>query len=446
VDFRTNRVGDMTIKLYSYAPNIDMDVVDQDIANSGTTINPQTDIFLVDPSSYFSFIDSENGQFIISVPCNRRKIVTDEFGNEIVVGDDNSFGIFTRFYGFAIVEFEDLAIEKTYDKSWRKPNSPNNGRLRFKIPQDDFSLRDEENNARYQDSGQVPWAKTVAEQIKESNIWRKNYYAFEGGKFYSIAQFFPTKNSTNIAFTPDTAGRVNTLDTSSYNLIYNVGMFKVGGTVRTTQEDLDNFNIISGGSSGGTITGTTFIYDFPYNAIDTNADVNRNGDLYFGAQWLNFSMYFPQINWTFDYQTNGNRDQNTGDLWWKDYQLGLGGKNGEWFSVGGSKTQFIAGGEINTSFMASAHGLRTDFIEVPTEDVVLFSEINRKGLRKNDENLSGFTLSGTYKYLPPTGTTSNFNYQEIGYDENYISNPNPYFFKGMYNADAINLLFEYNFI
>jgi len=441
IDFRTNRVGDMTIKVYSYLPSINMDIVDEDISSSGTTINPQTDIFLVDENSYFTYVDSENGQFIVSVACNRNRVVTDEFGNKTPIPDDRSEGVFTKFYGFAVVEFEDLEIEKTYGRDWRKPNSPNNGRLRFKIPQDNFSLRDEENNATYQNAGSVPWAKTVAEQIKESNIWRKNYYSFEGGKFYSVAQFFPTKNSTNIAFTPDTAGRVNTLDPSTYNLIYNIGMFKVGGTVETTQEDLDNFNVISGGTSGAT-PDTTFLYDFPHNAIDTN----YNDDKLFGAQWLNFSMYFPQINWTYDYTTNGNRDQNTADIWWKDYQRGLNGKNGEWFSVGGSKLQNLVAGEVNTSFMASAHGLRTDFVEVPKDDVVLFSEIERKGLRKNDENLSGVTLSGNYKYLAPTGSTAAFNYQEVAYDENYISSANPYFFKGMYNANSINLLFEFNFI
>jgi hypothetical protein len=444
VDFRTNRVGDMTVKLYSYLQNIDMDVVDDDITNSGTTINPQTDIILVDPSSYFTYIDSENGQFILSVPCNRRKVVTDEFGNEIVVNDDNNLGIFTEFHGFAIVEFEDLAIEKTYEWDWRKPNSPNNARLRFKIPQDFDSLRDEA-NPQLSDYPDAFWASTVAEQIKESNRWRKKYFTFRGGNFYSVSQFFPTKYTTSDN-NPDRDGnsRVNEM-VASNNDYYSrsIGMFKVGGTVRTTQEDLDNTNIISGGSSGGTITGTTFVYDFPHNAVDNFND----NDLYFGAQWLNMSMYFPQINWTFDYITaNDNREQNTGDVWWKDFFKGQGGRRGEWFSVGGSKTQFSVASEIDTTFMASAHGLRTDFVEVPKDDIVLFSNIDRKGLRKNDENLSGFTLSGNYKYLPPTGTSAQFNYGDIASDSNYIGSANPYFFKGMYNADAINLLFEFNFI
>ncbi|GAH16089.1 unnamed protein product [marine sediment metagenome] len=54
VDFRTNRIGDVSIKLYTYNSNVDMTVVDDDIANSGSTINPQTDITLVDPNSYLN--------------------------------------------------------------------------------------------------------------------------------------------------------------------------------------------------------------------------------------------------------------------------------------------------------------------------------------------------------------------------------------------------------
>ncbi|GAG75351.1 unnamed protein product, partial [marine sediment metagenome] len=224
-----------------------------------------------------------------------------------------------------------------------------------------------------------------------------------------------------------------------------VGMFKVGGTVRTTQEDLDNLNVISGGTSGGTITGTTFVYDFPYNAID----VLNDSDIYFGAQWLNLSMYFPQINWTFAYTSGDDRQQDTGDLWWKDYFKGFEGRRGEWFSVGPSQTQFTVASEFDARFMASAHALRTTFVNVSKEDVVTFSEINRKGLRKNDSNLSGVTLTGTYQYLPATGTSSQFNYGEVGYDTTNTGSPttpNPFFFKGMYNANSIQLLFDFNFI
>ena len=439
VDFRTNRVGDINIKLYSYAPDVNMSVVDNDIATSGTTIDPQTDILIVDPNSYYE--NKQNGMFVLSVPCNRKKIVTDQLGNEVIVANDSTVGMFTEFYGFVITEFEEMSIEKEYAEKWRKPNTPNNARLRFKIPQDSFSIRDEETNAEFP----APWANTVATQIQESNIWRKKYFTFKGGNYYSVSQFFPTKNSNNIAFTPDIAGYVNTLDTTSIDMIYQVGMFKVGGTVQTTQQDLDNINVISGGTSGAT-PDTTFLYDFPYNATDTD----NNNDLYFGAQWLNFSMYFPQINWTFAYTTaNGNRNQNIADVFWKDYYRGLNGTKGEWFSVGGSKSQELVAGEIGTSFMASAHGIRTNFIEVPKDDIITFSGIDRKGLRKNDDNLNSVTLSGEYSYLPATGTSSNFNYEEVGYDDTNTATPtvsNPFFFKGMYNTDCIQLLLDLNFI
>jgi hypothetical protein len=450
VDFRTNRVGDLIINLYSYGLNVDMNDVDDDIATSGTTIDPQSDIFFVDPNTYFSFIDNENGQFIVSVPCNRRKVITDEFGNEVVVDDDNTNGIFTRFYGMAFFEHEDLIIEKTYEKEWRKPNSPNNARLKFKIPQDDFSIRDEENSQTIDYA--APWASTVAEQIKESEIWRKKYFTFEGGEFYSVSQFFATKLGNN-RNTPDysTDSIVNSLfppaGMGDWAIDKIIGAFKVGGTVRTTQEDLDNINIISGGTSGITPS-TTFIYDFPYNAINTAND----NDLLFGGQWMNMSMYFPQINWTYDYMTSGanQRNQNIADMFWKDYYKGLNGDRGEWFSVGNSKIQPIVGGSVDTSFTLSAHGYKTNFVRVSKEDAVLFASITRKGLRKNDEFLSGETLTGEYMYTPPNFPAAlpadPWAYNTNAYDENYSGSDNPYFFKGMYNANAINLLFELNFI
>ena len=454
VDFRTNRVGDLDIRVYSYLPTTNMSVVDNDIATSGTTIDPQQDIYFVDPQTYFTYIDSENGQYVISVGCNRRKVITDEFGNETVVSNDNPNGVFTEFYGMMIVEHENIPIEKTYEQDWRKPNSPNNARLRFKIPQDYFSLRDEVNPQIDTSNNEYPylqsgWAHLVPDQIKESNIWRKKYFTFKAGEFYSTAQFFPTKFSDDdVEYDPDrnAQSRVNYLIGNVAQFYsHTMGVFKIGGEDLTTQQDLDNINLISGGSSGGTIIGTSFIYDFPYNAVNT-----VNTDLYFGAQWMNMTMYFPQINWTFDYITaNNHRDQNMADVWLKDYFAGQGGKNGEWFSVGGSKQQLSVASNVDTSFMASAHALRTNFVQVSKEDAVLFSSIDRKGLRKNDENLSGETLTGIYEYLPATGTSAQFNYGEVGFDITNTSTPtvpNPFFFKGMYNADAVQLLFDFNFI
>ena len=88
---------------------------------------------------------------------------------------------------------------------------------------------------------------------------------------------------------------------------------------------------------------------------------------------------------------------------------------------------------------------------ISKEDAVLFSEIERKGLRKNDQFLSGETLTGDYMYATPNNALSlpadPWAYDTNAYDYFYDnSNPNPYFFKGMYNANAINLLFDLNFI
>jgi len=483
VDSRVNRVGAIDVKIYSYIPSINIEDVDDDITNSGTTINPQTDILLVDSSSYYEFQDSNNGQFLVSVPCNRVKVITNEFGQTVQVADSNETGVFTKFYGFMTFEHEDLQITKTYGDSWKRPNSPNNARLRFKIPQQVHGPRDVEN-----------WGTIGNERnIKETNIWRKRYFTFESGKFYGVSQFFPTRFTDQDRDEPDTDGTANVflqdggVNLGSNDLIEMIGPFKGGGPNLITQGSYDVNNILSGGTSGGTITASTFINDFPFNytaTTDGSGNIDSNGDMtyFFGGQWLNFSMYFPQINWTFAFTSGNDRDQNTADMWFRDYRDGKEGKKGEWFTVGGSKTQQLFGGFIDTSFFARSDSLQTDFVEAPIEDLVQINNYSpdldgtrfsgftntrgSKGFFLNKIDISGYTnpsylLSGTYKYRTPNyggdfsrGTAPDYTpqvtrFKTDAFDQRYgvdYSEPNPFFFKGMYNADCVALLFDLNFI
>lgn len=452
IDFRTNRVGDISIKVYTYPPTIDQATIDDDIANSGTTINPQTDIILVDPNSYYEF--KNDGQFVLSIPCNRRKIITDQLGNEVVVSDDSSVGVFTEFLGMAIVEHEDLNIDKEYSNNWVKPNSPNTGRVRFKIPQQEYSIREDEDN--------FPTRKT------ESELWRKKYSKFEGGKFYSVSQLFPTRMPKDgITNNPDDSGTINTFFEQTTgvqdNLDRIIGSFKVAGEDLVFQSDIDTITTISGGTSGTTSTNPTFEYDFPwtFSGKTVDGEINPAGDVskYFGGQWLNFSMYFPQINWTYDYTSPSDaRDQNTGDPWLPAYYKGRNGENGEWFTVGGSLFQFVVASEINTSFFSKAQSLSTDFIEVPREDIITFNSVTRKGLSEYDLQQASLNLSGTYKYRTPTDSTISNNivpnresqtsiYLTAATDITYpTTGNNPRFFKGMYDTDCIQLLLDLNFI
>jgi hypothetical protein len=454
VDFRTNRIGNVTIKLYSYDPTITQEVIDNDIATSGNTINPQKDIFLIDPNSYYEFI--QDGMFVLSVPCNRRKVITDQLGNQIVVSDDSSIGVFTEFLGMAIIEHEDISIDKTYSESWIKPNSPNVGRTRFKIPQQNHSIREDEDN--------YPDRKT------ESELWRKQYSRFEGGKFYSVSQLLMTRMPKNGEINdPDDSGTINTFkeEGGSYQQFLDriIGSFKVAGEDLVFQSDIDFINIISGGTSGGTSgsTSPSFEYDFPwtFSGKTINGELNSLGytSKYFGGQWLNLSMYFPQINWTYDYTSPSTaRDQNTGDPWLPAYYHGRNGENGEWFTVGGSLYQPLIAGEFNTSFFSKSQSLSTDFIEVPKVDIISLNSFANKGVSKYDLFLESLNLDGNYKYRIPTdgnvanNTVPNRNelnsiYLSAATDITYgITGENPRFFKGMYNTDCIQLLLDLNFI
>ena len=412
LDIRLNRVSDVNINVYTYLNTIDESDIASDITGSTTNVDPQTDIIKLDTTEYY--IANQNGQFILSIPCNRRKIITDEFGNEVVVPNDSINGIFTEFLGFITIEYDDLAINKTYSNRWNGPNTPNNSRLRLKAP---TIFDDEYYNATESDNTQT-------------DKWRKQYFKFTGGKFYGLSQFFATKEGFQDT-DPDLFSSPNRLDSSlTFNWI--VGHFRVNGTDYLSGNTSQAYDTLNQTNTTG-----TFDYEMLSNATDTD------GDEYFGAQWMNLFIYLPQINWTYGTASGSNREQNTGDLWFNDYENGENGNDGEYFTpVGKAQLQEFVAGEIDTRLFARGDSIAMDFVEVPKEDIITLSNLSVKGTNKNTTP----SLTGDYRYRTPANTQTGVNYTVNAFDENYTSTPNPYLFKGMYNTDCIQLLLDLNFI
>ena len=420
LDIRLNRISDLNINVYTYLNNIEEEDIASDITGSTTNIDPQTDIVKLDPTEYY--ITNQDGQFILSIACNRRKIITDEFGNEIVVPNDSTNGIFTEFLGFITIEYDDLVINKTYSNNWNGPNTPNNSRLKLKAP---TIFDDEYYNVTESDNTQT-------------DKWRKQYFKFEGGKFYGLSQFFASKQADQV-INPDTDGSPNRLDYQAEGNPFIprniVGHFQVSGADRLSGNTTQPYDTVNQTNISG-----TFDYEMLSNATNTN---NGRNDGYFGAQWMNLFIYLPQINWTYGNANPSNRNQNTGDLWFNDYKDGENGNDGEFFTpVGKAQLQEFVSGEIDTRLFARGDSIAMDFVEVPKEDVVTLNNLTVKGTNKNTTS----SLTGNYRYRTPANTQTGVNYTVNAFDENYTGSPNPYLFKGMYNTDCIKLLFDLNFI
>lgn len=161
----TNELDMKVFSLSNQIPDVDADRLNNDLVNDTDEIYQNydytTDINLL-PDSRYTLLQ-ENGQFILILPCNRKKVITNEFGREVEVPFDNPNGIFTEFRGYL------------YIKNNQEPDNPAYNKLtsniRLKIPQlIDYS------------TSNIKW------------IWK--HYKFELNKIYSVAQLINVKNPT----------------------------------------------------------------------------------------------------------------------------------------------------------------------------------------------------------------------------------------------------------
>jgi hypothetical protein len=132
-DIRTYRPSPLTIRVFTYNTTLD---IDTQIKTGMVDITASDTIIELSSSEYYSI--NNNGDFLLNIPCNRRKVVTDGLGNETVVADDSAYGMFTRFYGMLLVEYPNLQvlpINKSYSEKFKGPNPARPARGRLKIPQ-----------------------------------------------------------------------------------------------------------------------------------------------------------------------------------------------------------------------------------------------------------------------------------------------------------------------
>ncbi len=376
-------------EIYTINPSISDDEID----NNNFNIN--TDIIKLQKTDYSEFVD--DGMFAYVIPCNRTKIIINEFGEEIPVELSNPNGIFTEFNGYFLMDTEDLSIGGNPTTSGVEGTRGPFIRLksRFKIPQggnNDFLVNDTENNPSNQ------------------NFIKKNR-KFKAGEFYSVSQFYgisyATGSGSNIINSDLTQPKYRTL-----------------GIIQTEESFIDDDPSITGDTPTEIITET----NFPSN---TNPN---NTDKYFGSQWINMCLF--QIQFAATDRRRSNRVRVAGFLLEDP-------RDPKMFFIR-DNTQNLGGGRLNSKGFISARYHYFDFINVKREDIIKMSTINKKIIRPDVDGLNGndykYTNNGTVLATIPTGSLGG---NLVGRDLNGNS---PYIYKGLYESDCINYLITLNLI
>jgi hypothetical protein len=283
-----------------YYPNTitDDDIVDDSVNSSGL------DMLVLDKSMYSS--NKRNGDYVFEVSCNRRKVITNDIGDEIEVSNDYPGGIFTEFRGFFIFEYDDnlpINLNITFGNKVKLYQK----RARLKIPQkaepgDGIGLEKTEYDFNY----------TPNVRQKNDN-WIKEHKIFKGGNFYTVSQFFGTvANASNPNRIEDRKVWIRDRFQNNQNSYY-IRYFS-SDELNNLQHKYEHNNIKSSPywNVGVILTNSNNYTDNPNdNDVDDMSGINEsqqfptNGTVVkrghylfklFGANWLNMCIYLPQIS------------------------------------------------------------------------------------------------------------------------------------------------------
>lgn len=430
VGISSKRTGKVTEKIYYYPS----DISDTEII-TGSTRSDGSDMKLLDKSEYSSYYSG--GAFAFIINCNRRKVITNTAGIEVVVSDDTLGGIYSQFIGFATFEIEDSYAPLNIQDDLGFGAKARAFRYKYKIPQ---------------------WANlsesfTDTETL-ETIAWRKQCQIFDSDKYYSVAKFHGmVLNSTmrdgnqspalgdaylnhdyiNNTHSATTAYNFDGINTYNY----------MTGIIQT--DDAPNysfFNFANEVLNGG--------YNFPSNIVLSDS-YNPSGTTlpyhYFAGNWLNFSLHFPQFGYCFAGFSQVDHVRSATNFS-QDFTI-------PYFYE--DNTQAIAAGDTNTNGFARSDLHYTNFIQINKEDLVKFMNLPTSANTINYTQLSvsgitttdfmfGFAdnLPGLSQNSPPIADVFNsvlVSGCRINSDQSNSTDPNIYLYKGLTpNDDCFNLL------
>lgn len=392
----SKRIGRITENVYTYPTNVTDQEIDNRNNNGGVNFDYQSKMVKLDTTEYSSF--KRDGDFVIILNCNRKKVITGESGEDVLVPDDYPGGVFTEFKGFVTLEYTEDDILMDFDAYL---NSDDRGRVKpirhkIKIPQSaprERSFRKEENSS----------------DIADTNFWRGQYYTFSANTLYSIAKFHASVANDTEGDSYDPNDVDGFLDNDKINSM-ELNLVNTPGAIQT-----NDFQI-SGNS----------YYEMPSNA--SNESGNRE---VFVANWMNFSAYLPQVPYLVS-NTDRVRDMRSNTLTSQNYRY----EDGDYFMR--DNTQPLVGGDINTKWFARSDIHWTDFIKVPPEDIngIINTQGAKRGFKKSE---LGITLNGNYKNgqldCPENGG-------KINARPTNGTDTETYFFRGFDSSDSLGYLKE----
>lgn len=378
-------------------------ITDQQILSNNFDIDK--DIIKLTSTDYTEFID--NGVFVYLIPCNRKKIITNEFGDEIEVNNDNPDGIFTEFNGYFLMDTDDLTIQGNTSRDGlnRARGSFIKISSKFKVPQshgingDFLTKNDEISNVR----------------------WIKKNRKFKANEFYSISQFYSisyVQNGDKFSNSDLTKRKYNTV-----------------GIIQTSDEFIDIEPDPNDPDPPVEILRTT---TFPSN---TSQNLNNK---YFGSQWLNMSIF--QIQFAASDRKASNRVRASSFLLENNRDPSM------FFMK--NNTQNLGGGRFDSQGFITARYHYFDFINIKREDIIkMGDQPNKKIFRTIEDNLQNFNTDpwgsiepSSYKYAPNNNTLKSFSDNDLNIIGRDLNPKGAYLYKGLNKADCIKFLNSLNLI
>jgi hypothetical protein len=329
-----------------YVPNT---VPDSDI--SGGTLDVVNDFKELVAGQYTSYLDK--GVFVYDIPCNRRKVITDDSGNEVEVDANSNEGVFTEFNGFFVFDYSDATELPMNRADEYNGHVADSRRIRFKVPQETTITGT---------ALSIPSIDDVNHKA-ENDAWRKQTMNFKGGEFYSVARYHGTANSD------DNSAEGYTTD----NWVNNTIHYFTSGHIFTNS-----------------LTGTSAGSPSPLQLITNGNAAYDNTTPLFAAEWLNFSLYFPQ------YTNYSGLDSNTAR---RSRLLNADNRFNTMFDP---NSQLIAGTLKDTSNLGRSDIHPTKFINVPKTDILKIINYTESGALSSLGFRNGF--DPPFNDDPLTGT------------------------------------------
>jgi hypothetical protein len=364
-------------------------VSDNNINSNSFNIN--TDIVKLSKTEYVEYVD--NGMFTYIIPCNRKKIITNEFGLPEEVSNTNPNGIFTEFNGYFLMDSEDLQIDGDTSRTGLNGDKGPFIKLRgkFKIPQDSRTAIEE-------------FLKSNSDEDSSNQRFIKKNRKFLAGEFYTVSQFY------NISYGYDGDKLINSnLSTPKNNTL---------GIIQVREKTTDE--------------GESFIRNtnFPSNSSQ-NTD-----DLFFGSQWLNMTLF--QIQFAASDRKRTPRTRVSRFL--------LDEHNSSNMHFINDNTQNLGGGRFNSKGFLTAKYHYFDFVNIKRDDIIKMSTNPTKKIYRSITD--GLNTESTYKYGSNNSILkieqSNLGGNIVARD--FTTQQGAFIYKGLFQSDCIEFIKNLNLI